>query len=351
MSAQQKLQDAWAGIFPDHNRNAGGPQFFKWIHDNATSPSEFDEMNKLFCGVSGSVVSPGRDPLPVRATNLQGEHVCGDYHMCCWPCVCDIEKYARVEPMTFEIGGESIERNMLTIPDVPIRVQDSEAGHGVQVRQQSHAKRGTSLGGSYRGGHAARRRHLHRQRPATFVSVRGAQRYVAVYTVVAGRHGRHFRNTRVFAQRGSGVQMRLMLFSLHSFLRICTRRIPFVKNSRSPPLCAHTTGTSGSTGTMGTRLVWCVWSPYFFFFFSFFLFLLRKKKEMSCESRVTSSSGRSEFNGSSSPAVRSVASQTTKDAATQTPTLTAGRPSGQRANLHHHRWTSTLRRRFSRLSG
>jgi len=117
MSAEQKLQNAWSSIFPNGNRNAGGPQFFKWIHDNATSPSEFDEMNRLFCGVSGSVVRPGRDPLPVRVNNLSGEPVCGDYHMCCWPCICDIEKYARVEPMTFDIGGESIERNMLTIPD------------------------------------------------------------------------------------------------------------------------------------------------------------------------------------------------------------------------------------------
>lgn len=117
MSAQEKLQQAWSSIFPTRNRNAGGPQFFKWIHENATSPSEFDEMNKLYCGVSGSVVSPGRAPLPVKVKDLQGKQVCGEYHMCCWPCICDIEKYARAEPMTFDIGGETIERTMLTIPD------------------------------------------------------------------------------------------------------------------------------------------------------------------------------------------------------------------------------------------
>ena len=116
--AQEKLRLAWSGIFPDGNRNGGGPQFFQWIHQNAESAQEFDDMNKLFCGVSGSVVSPGRAPSNLKVKDLQGNVVCGQYYKCCWPCVCDIEKYTRAEKVTFDLPSiGNLERVALTIPD------------------------------------------------------------------------------------------------------------------------------------------------------------------------------------------------------------------------------------------
>lgn len=117
MSAADKLRRAWPSIFRTGNRNAGGAQFFKWIRDNASGPTEFDEMNKLYCGVSGSIVSPGRAPIPVRVETLEGGSVCGNYHMCCWPCACDVEKYTRAEPLQLRVGGRTVERTVLTIPD------------------------------------------------------------------------------------------------------------------------------------------------------------------------------------------------------------------------------------------
>ena len=117
--AQQKLREAWSTIFPTSNRNSGGPQFFQWIHENAASEQEFDEMNKLYCGVSGSVVRPRAPITNVKVKNLNGEQVCGEYYKCCWPCVCDVEKYARAERLTFDLpkADQTITRTALTIPD------------------------------------------------------------------------------------------------------------------------------------------------------------------------------------------------------------------------------------------
>jgi len=113
-----KLRQAWPEIFPTRNRNAGGPQFFKWIYDHASSEQEFDEMNQLYCGVSGSVVRPNSRPDYVQIQRVDGSGVtCGLFYRCCWPCTCDIEKYSRAETMQFSMGGETFNREVLSIPD------------------------------------------------------------------------------------------------------------------------------------------------------------------------------------------------------------------------------------------
>lgn len=113
-----KLRQAWGEIFPTRNRNAGGPQFFKWIYDHAISEQEFDEMNQLYCGVSGSVVRPHSKPDYVQIQRADGTGTtCGLFYRCCWPCTCDIEKYSRVETMQFTAGGETFSREVLSIPD------------------------------------------------------------------------------------------------------------------------------------------------------------------------------------------------------------------------------------------
>merc|ERR1719412_928997 len=120
-----KLMKNWGSIFPTGNRNAGGPQFFKWIFDNAQSQHEFDEMNKLYCGVSGSIVRPNSKPDHVKIANLDGDgHTCGDFYRCCAPCTCDIQKYPRVERMTMTAGSETFERAVISISD-PCRNPDA----------------------------------------------------------------------------------------------------------------------------------------------------------------------------------------------------------------------------------
>ena len=93
-------------IFPDGNRNAGGPQYFHYIESKGLDQSN----HKAYCGVSGSPVDPNRPPATIRVRR-QGEEteVCGDYHLCCWPCLCDAMRFATAE----EHGGKTV----LTIPD------------------------------------------------------------------------------------------------------------------------------------------------------------------------------------------------------------------------------------------
>ena len=40
------LTKDWRIIFPDGNRNAAGPKFFKYISDKYTNSEEFQEYNK-----------------------------------------------------------------------------------------------------------------------------------------------------------------------------------------------------------------------------------------------------------------------------------------------------------------
>ena len=53
----QKLVDNWSTIFPDGNRNAAGPRFFKYIIEQKPSYEEFIQFNQLYCAVSGSLIS------------------------------------------------------------------------------------------------------------------------------------------------------------------------------------------------------------------------------------------------------------------------------------------------------
>ena len=90
----------WSRIFPDSNRNAAGPKFFKYIIDKDINYDDFIEYNKLYCAVSGSLIDPNSEPdfLLVNERETK-KKICGDYYKCCIPCSCDIMKYSKVEKM------------------------------------------------------------------------------------------------------------------------------------------------------------------------------------------------------------------------------------------------------------
>ena len=58
----ENLVKNWSKIFPDSNRNAAGPRFFKYLIDQDLTYEEFKEYNKLYCPVSGSLINPGENP-------------------------------------------------------------------------------------------------------------------------------------------------------------------------------------------------------------------------------------------------------------------------------------------------
>jgi hypothetical protein len=116
----QKLMDDFQTIFPDRNRNAGGVQFYHHIVTNMNPTiSEFKEYNKLYCGVSGSPIDPGRSQrfnnLVVK--DLSDNLIYGKYYRCCWPCVCDIMKYVKTEEYTVSLSDGEYTHNVLTIND------------------------------------------------------------------------------------------------------------------------------------------------------------------------------------------------------------------------------------------
>ena len=75
----ENLVKNWSQIFPDGNRNAAGPRFFKYLIDQNLSYEEFVEYNKFYCPVSGSLINPGEIPdfISVKELSTQNQ-ICGN---------------------------------------------------------------------------------------------------------------------------------------------------------------------------------------------------------------------------------------------------------------------------------
>ena len=118
-----RLMSQFNVIFPSKdgrgNRNAGGPQFYKFISEMGLSIEEFKLYNQFYCGVSGSPIDPNRTNIVknISVKNLDGNEIVGSYYHCCWPCLCDIMKYARVEEHTVSLSDGDYTHNVLTIED------------------------------------------------------------------------------------------------------------------------------------------------------------------------------------------------------------------------------------------
>ena len=115
----EKLMKNFDTIFPDRNRNSGGPQFFKHIVDMNLSKHDFELYNSFYCGVSGSPVDPKRENVfdYVVVKDLEGNDIYGKYYRCCWPCLCDIMKYAKVDKYDANLNDTCVTYDVLTIPD------------------------------------------------------------------------------------------------------------------------------------------------------------------------------------------------------------------------------------------
>ena len=106
----------WPKIFPDQNRNAAGPKFFKHILTKEITYQDFIEYNKLYCAVSGSLIDPNSKPEFVYLKNAENdEKICGFYHKCCYPCSCDLMKYSKVKKMKYTFTDGEKEFFVLTI--------------------------------------------------------------------------------------------------------------------------------------------------------------------------------------------------------------------------------------------
>jgi len=118
----KNLMNNFETIFPKNNRNAGGVQFYHYIYNNRNMITKdlFMLYNTYYCGVSGSPVDPKRgntyDIIEVSNNDNTKKYV-GKYYRCCWPCLCDVMKYAKAEVFTVELSDGPHEHIVLVIDD------------------------------------------------------------------------------------------------------------------------------------------------------------------------------------------------------------------------------------------
>ena len=115
----ENLVSNWTKIFPDSNRNAAGPRFFKYMIDQDLTYEEFMEYNKLYCPVSGSLINPGEKPDFIFVQELRTQKkICGDLYRCCWPCSCDLMNYTKVKKIKhkFKDGIKKIDVLLINNP-------------------------------------------------------------------------------------------------------------------------------------------------------------------------------------------------------------------------------------------
>ena len=133
----------WARIFPDQNRNAAGPKFFKYIIDKEITYKDFVEYNKLYCAVSGSLIDPNSEPDFLFAKEMvTNKKICGNYYKCCVPCSCDIMKYSKVQKMKYQFKDGEKEFFVFTIKnpcnkkDFPNRVNKDYFCDGKKINNK-----------------------------------------------------------------------------------------------------------------------------------------------------------------------------------------------------------------------
>jgi len=92
-------------IFPTRNRNAASHRWSTFILERSheLSPSQIEMLFTGFCAVSGSPVTPGAyNRYNVVLAKMGGGAMQGQTHHCCWPCLCDLHDYVRVDSKTIK---------------------------------------------------------------------------------------------------------------------------------------------------------------------------------------------------------------------------------------------------------
>ena len=136
------LINDWSRIFPDKNRNAAGPKFFKYIIDKDITYKDFIEYNKLYCAVSGSLIDPNSEPDFIFVNEKETKKkICGNYYKCCIPCSCDVMKYSEVQKIKHKFSDGTKEFFVFTIKnpcnkkDFPNRVNKDYFCEGKKINK------------------------------------------------------------------------------------------------------------------------------------------------------------------------------------------------------------------------
>ena len=112
----ENLRNSWYEIFPDGNRNAAGAKFFKYILEKEQNFEKFKEFNKLYCAVSGSLIKPGKKSYDIYLNDFKtNEKISGSYYACCWPCLCDVMLYSKINRTSIIFDGNTEIVHTITI--------------------------------------------------------------------------------------------------------------------------------------------------------------------------------------------------------------------------------------------
>jgi len=91
-----------------HNRNAASHLWASYILDRSTSftESEIMELFGGFCPISGSPVWPTTrnlwQGLQLKKASNPSETESASVHVCCWPCVCDLQEFVKVDTLNID---------------------------------------------------------------------------------------------------------------------------------------------------------------------------------------------------------------------------------------------------------
>ena len=116
----ENLMNDFSIIFPNRNRNSGGPQFYHHIVSSMNpNREEFVKYNTFYCAVSGSPIDPDGISDNIIVNGLDGKTYYGKYYRCCWPCSCDImrDNLVQVEDHTITLRDGDYTHKVLTIND------------------------------------------------------------------------------------------------------------------------------------------------------------------------------------------------------------------------------------------
>ena len=124
VKSYNKLVEDWPKIFPDGNRNAASPRFFKYLLDQNLDYLDFLNYNTLYCPVSGSLIKPGSRPAYIYVDKVDSdEKICGYFYKCCWPCTCDVMKYAKTKILNLSFKDGSFDVTTLVIDNPCMKKQ------------------------------------------------------------------------------------------------------------------------------------------------------------------------------------------------------------------------------------
>lgn len=116
----KELISNYDNIFPHGNRNAASHRWATFVLENAQDHTlaEIETLFQGFCPVSGSPVTPGDyNRWEILLSAMSGDVYKGATHHCCWPCLCDLHDFVRVDTKTVKAKDGSKKMNFLVIGD------------------------------------------------------------------------------------------------------------------------------------------------------------------------------------------------------------------------------------------